>query len=193
MQHNSRKQAMTSDIHFPEAEPRPLILRVCEAISRIAGEIGSWIYFIIGACVVYEVVSRYIFNSPTHWVEEVSRLGMVWGTFIILAHCLSRRQLITITILSQALGPRVRLAQEIMVFVIFAVLGGVIAWYGTDSMLQTIAVNRRSNTTLSLPYWLFYLPIVLGFALFLLQAVAEVVAVFMRGGRVKPGFGHEDI
>ncbi|WP_230796234.1 TRAP transporter small permease [Salipiger marinus] len=184
---------MPTDPHSPPTGPHPRLLRLCERVSHTAGEIGSWIYFIIGVCVVYEVVSRYVFNSPTHWVEEMSRLGMVWGTFLILATCLSRRQLITITIVSQALGPRARFVQELVIFVLFTLLAGVIAWYGIESMIQTISVNRRTNTTLSLPYWIFYLPIVLGFVLFLLQALAEIGAMLLTGHRLKPGFGQEEI
>ncbi|MCZ4352665.1 TRAP transporter small permease [Roseovarius aestuarii] len=169
------------------------ILKACDWLVLTIGKIGAWTFFLIGMIVAYEVVARYVFNSPTHWVEEISRLGMVWGTFLLMATCLNRRQLITITILPDSLGAKAKFVQELATFALVGVLAAVIAWYGFESMMQTISVNRRTNSTMSLPYWAFYLPIIIGFALFFIQATADLIVMLMTGRRSKPGFGHEEI
>ncbi|RFC61982.1 TRAP transporter small permease [Fulvimarina endophytica] len=183
---------MTHDQHRPRIRSHPLVRLLDKAVMGIA-ELSSWIYLLIGAIVTYEVVVRYVFNAPTHWVEEMSRLGMVWATFLILAACLNQRQLITITLLSNAAGPRVSAALEAITFALIAALALVIAWYGFESMMQTVSIGRRTNTTLSLPYWSFYLPIVLGFALLAVQALAELVLLLVFGARANEPFEPEDI
>ncbi|MGR3805364.1 TRAP transporter small permease [Marinibacterium profundimaris] len=179
----------------PPAGPRQRhwLLSVTDRIVLTSGHIGSWIFFVVGGCVAYEVVVRYGFNNPTHWVEEVSRLGMVWGTFLALATCLNRRQMITITVLLDRLGPRARFVQEVITFTLVAVLAAVIAWYALESMMQTISVNRRTNTVMSMPYWVFYLAIIIGFALLLLQALTDIIVMAVTGTRPRGGFGQEEI
>ena len=118
---------------------------------------------------------------------------MVWGTFLALATCLNRRQMITITVLLDRLGPRARFVQEVITFTLVAVLAAVIAWYALESMMQTISVNRRTNTVMSMPYWVFYLAIIIGFALLLLQALTDIIVMAVTGTRPRGGFGQEEI
>jgi TRAP-type mannitol/chloroaromatic compound transport system permease small subunit len=43
--------------------------------------VGFWIYVIV-IIICYEVISRYVFNSPTVWVMHLAQL--IWGGFIVM-------------------------------------------------------------------------------------------------------------
>lgn len=166
------------------------------AIERaivIVSEASSWIYFLIGSIVTYEVIARYIFHSPTEWVEEISRLGMVWATFLLMAVCLQQRQLITITLLSTALGERGRLLLEGAVFAVIAIIAAVVAVFSFGSVLTMISMGRATASTLALPYWLFYLPIFIGFLMLFIQAALDFILICMTGQRRNVHFVHEEI
>lgn len=170
----------------------PVADRIENAIMAIS-EASSWIYFFIGAIVTFEVVARYVFHSPTDWVEEVSRLGMVWATFLLLAVCLAQRQLITITLFSNSLGDRGKMILEGVIFLVIGVLALVIGYLSFISVLTMISMGRATNSTLALPYWIFYLPICIGFLMLATQAIMEFLLICMTGKRRRIDFGHEDI
>jgi len=166
--------------------------RIEGAIMAIS-EASSWIYFLIGSIVTYEVVARYVFHSPTEWVEEFSRLGMVWATFLLLAACLQKRQLITITLLSTALGERGRMILEAAVFAVIAVIAGIVALLSLQAVLTMISMGRAMASTLALPYWLFYLPIFIGFLMLFVQAALDFVLICLTGQSRRAHFAPEDI
>jgi C4-dicarboxylate transporter, DctQ subunit len=157
------------------------------------GEYSSWIYLFIGVIVAYEVVLRYFFNAPTDWVEETSRLGMVWATFLLFPACMNRRQLISITLLSDAVGERGKMVLEGLAFAIISVACAVVAWEAAVAAFDSAAVGRATASVLRIPYWLFYLPVALGFFLFFVQAALELILLVATGQRRKTELSHEEI
>jgi C4-dicarboxylate transporter, DctQ subunit len=164
-----------------------------EATIMRIGELSSWIYLSIGVIVAYEVVLRYFFNNPTDWVEETSRLGMVWATFLIFPACMSRRQLISITLLSEAVGARGKVILEALSFVIICAACAVVTWEAAIAAYDAAAVGRATASVLRIPYWLFYLPVAFGFFLFFIQAALELVLLAATGQRRKIELAHEEI
>ncbi|MBE8146855.1 TRAP transporter small permease [Brevibacterium casei] len=57
--------------------------------------------------VLLQVVTRYVFDSPLSWTEEVARLTLVWLTFIAAAFVSSRRSHITVDLIATVVPPRV--------------------------------------------------------------------------------------
>jgi TRAP-type mannitol/chloroaromatic compound transport system permease small subunit len=55
------------------------LVQVINAISEISGQIVKYLLMALVVVLCYEVVARYIFNSPTIWVLETSK--MLMGTF----------------------------------------------------------------------------------------------------------------
>lgn len=162
------------------------LFRPLDRLVALIGDASAWIYFLIGVIVTYEVVMRYFFNAPTYWVEEVSRLGMVWATFLIFASCLAHRHMITITLVKGNLPEGGRAMLELVTFVGMAVLSAVLLRYGVELMLDAIRVGRGTATPLRVPYWIFYLPLCAGFALLLLQSVAEAIFILVTRRRRLP-------
>ncbi|OLO09337.1 hypothetical protein BTW08_02200 [Salinicola sp. MH3R3-1] len=160
------------------------ILLAWRRCMRGLGEAASWIYFLIGIAVAYEVVSRYFFSNPTAWVEEMSRVGMVWATFLLLAPCLNQRQMIAITLLRNSVSGRVGLALDFLQLLALLGVGALVGWFAFVQMLQSIEVGRFTATGLSLPYWIFHLSLVIGFVLLAVQALLEMAWIGMTGERL---------
>lgn len=164
-----------------------------EATILKIGEYSSWIYLFIGIIVAYEVALRYFFNSPTDWVEETSRLGMVWATFLLFPACMNRRQLISITLLSDAVGERGKMMLEGLAFAVISVACALVSWEATIAAFDSAAVGRATASVLRIPYWLFYLPVAVGFFLFFIQAALDLILLVATGQRRKTELSHEDI
>ena len=65
---------------------------------KISGYLASSLFVIIGFIVSYEVISRYIFNSPTIWVSEISQFLQIWATYLALTYSFHTKDLIRITV-----------------------------------------------------------------------------------------------
>lgn len=172
---------------------RPNATAWIERAIRVISEASSWVYFLIGIIVTYEVVARYVFRSPTEWVEEMSRLGMVWATFLLMAICLQQRKLITITLLSNALGQRGRLRLEAAVFAIIAVIAAIVSVKSFGAVMTMISMGRATASTLALPYWLFYLPIFFGFLMLFVQAALDLALICLTGQRRNTDIANEEM
>ena len=58
------------------------MLRIMDAISDWLGILAAWLFFMTGVFLTFEVGSRYLFNAPTVWVEEVSQLLLIAGVYL---------------------------------------------------------------------------------------------------------------
>lgn len=46
---------------------------------------------LISACILIQVVMRYVFNNAPHWTEEVAAIAMVWAVYMGAALCVRER------------------------------------------------------------------------------------------------------
>jgi len=109
-----------------------------------------------------QVVLRTVFSSPITGLEEATRYGLIILVFLAVPSLIAGNQHIRLAEFVGLLpnGPRVLL--ERLTLLIGASCFGVIAYAGMASALK----NASTRTpTLDIPFWLFILPMVLGFAI----------------------------
>jgi TRAP-type mannitol/chloroaromatic compound transport system permease small subunit len=58
------------------------ILRAIDALNERAASISSWLVAVLIVVILYEVVSRYVFNAPTQW--GFGSLRMVGSAIVVL-------------------------------------------------------------------------------------------------------------
>ena len=64
------------------------IIHIIDSISIWSGKIFRWTALILSAVVIYEVIARYIFNSPTIWAFDsamffYSALYLMGGAYVL--------------------------------------------------------------------------------------------------------------
>ncbi len=150
------------------------MLRTIDTISDWSGRLAAWLFFLIGPIIVYEVVARYVFLSPTIWSEELSRFLQIWGTYLAAAYVLRKRQLIAIDIVVRYSGPLLRKVLESAALLVIIVFCLVAVYFGMKIAIDSIMIGRASSSMLAVPLWMTEVAIPLGFTLLLLQALAEL-------------------
>jgi len=141
-------------------------------VDRLA-RISAWIFFVIGFMLLYEVVARYVFNAPTIWAEELSRLCQIWASWLAAASLLRKRQLIAVGIVRGRLPPVLeRLRAALVLLVIGVVAAGGLVW-GLWIVGESLRIGRRTATMLDLPLWISEIAVPVGCALLLLQVAEE--------------------
>lgn len=157
--------------------------RVMSAVDRtadICARVGAVVVVVIAIMMFYEVVARYVFLKPTGWSQDVAVTAQVWFTYFGMAYVLRHRELIRITAVLGRLGPGWRRGLEAFALLVIAAFSAIAMWYGADIVADSIRLGRRQPTMLEMPNWVSELPVVLGFALLFLQALADLIRLPFR-------------
>jgi TRAP-type C4-dicarboxylate transport system permease small subunit len=151
------------------------VIRLVERLSDTLATVSAWLFFAIGAMISYEVAARYFFNAPTIWAEEMSRFLQIWATYLAAATLVRGQHLIRITLVVDRLGPRARLASELLSLAFMAAFAAVAAWYGLAIVQDSVALGRATSTMLAVPRWATESAIPVGCLLLAVQCITEMV------------------
>ena len=105
--------------------------RLCEAVSLLVSRVAMWLSALIVAVMMVEVVSRYVFNSPTLWANELS-LWMAGFLYLFAGiYAMRERAHIRVTVVYNSLPRKAQLVLDgigALVVVVFAIALIVGSW-----------------------------------------------------------------
>jgi TRAP-type C4-dicarboxylate transport system permease small subunit len=81
-------------------------------------------------CVVAQVVSRYVFESPLPWTEELARYSFIWCSFLTASVIVGRGEHFSIDFLLEALSPRPRWMVRIVSISLCLIFALLMIYYG---------------------------------------------------------------
>ncbi len=162
--------------------------RFTRAVDRLSGFTGVFVaYWTVIAVFVYfyEVVARYLFNSPTNWAHE--SMFLMFGMQYVLAgaYAYLHDAHVRVDLLYAKAGPRRRAALDIVSGLFFLIF--ILAFIGTSWTFFSSAMNRDqfffaagyfnevSFSEWAVAYYPVKLTLVLGGVLLLLQGVSRLV------------------
>ncbi|MCL6477566.1 MAG: TRAP transporter small permease subunit [Peptococcaceae bacterium] len=160
-------------------------LSLIDRISEWTGKLSAFLIVILSFMIGYEVVSRYIFNRPTLWVNETS--AMLFGAYIIFggAYTLSAGGHINMDLVYQRFTKRQKALIDLITFWFFALFCVVLVWKGGDSAWYSLKNLEHSGTLWNPPVYPIKLVLPIGAFLLLLQGVAK----FIRDAKILVGGG----
>ncbi len=169
-----------------EVEPAPEPFAFGRAISRINGLVGEFVaYWSIIAVVVYyyEVVARYVFNSPTNWAHE--GMFLMFGMQYLLAggFVLREGNHVRVDVLYLRLPPRCKAFMDLLTSIFFFIFAITLMFVGWTFFYDSYEVREVSFSEWAISYWPIKFSLPLGALLLLLQGVAQVlkdIAVLME-------------
>jgi C4-dicarboxylate transporter, DctQ subunit len=152
-----------------------------DRISEASGKLAAWMFFAIGVFITYEVFMRYVFTSPTIWVDETARIMQIWATYLGAAFALKHRQMIVIDVAFRNPHSTLRKIVETFSLTLIIVFCAVATWYGFELWLNATLKGHTTDSYLGTPKWLTHASIWVGFGLLLLQALIEILKVWTQG------------
>ena len=185
-------QREVSAPHRPVAEP-PLVVaepvlaedptlhfhsRVTDAIETVnvkAGELVAWWSLIAVFVYYYEVIARFVFNSPTNWVHE--SMFLMFGMQYVLSGAYAYRedQHVRVDVIYAKFSPRGKAIADIITSVFFFIFIGTMVVTGYRFAADAVNVGEHSFTEWGIQYWPVKLAIPIGAALLLLQGVSKLL------------------
>ena len=160
------------------------MLALIKNIERATSSVGIFASFAIVPLVLatcYEVISRYVLDSPTIWAYEVGYI-LTGSHFLLgMAYTLKKGEHIRIDVFSAAFSQRTR---AIIDLVSYSVILPLMLWltYALFGHLATgyLRNEHSGQSAMNLPVWPFRIVFLVAFALFALQILAEVLKTLRR-------------
>ena len=146
-----------------------------DKIVKYSGYLASALFIAIGFIVSYEVIMRYLFNSPTIWVNEVSRFLQIWATYLALTYSFHKRDFIRITVIYDRLNETGKKILDFISFIFIIIFSCFVVYYGWLIAYDSLKVGRTSSTILDVPSFLTELAIPLCFAFLVIRVIFEAI------------------
>ena len=167
--------AATTGVAMAAAPDGSVIVR---AIGGVSGWMGYFIcYWSLIAVFVYyyEVLARYIFNSPTNWAHESMFLMFGMQYLIAGAFALREDSHVRVDVIYTHLGERWKALVDVVTSLFFFLFSGALLVTGWIFARDSIDVWEVSFTEWAIQYWPVKSTIVLGALLLILQGVAKLI------------------
>lgn len=98
---------------------------LARALHRRAEEIGAVLIVAMFSCFILQITSRYVFNAPLGWTDEVSILTWIWAVLWGAVYVVREENEIRFDIIYSAVSPRTRRVFTVITSVTLVV---VYAW-----------------------------------------------------------------
>jgi TRAP-type mannitol/chloroaromatic compound transport system permease small subunit len=147
-------------------------------IERINVWCGTYVgYWAVIAVFVYyyEVLARFVFNSPTNWVHESMFLMFGMQYMLCGAYAYREDQHVRVDVIYTRFSPRGKAIADIVTSVFFFIFTITMLVTGWRFAADAVANHETSFTEWGIQYWPVKLTIPIGAALIVLQGVSKLI------------------
>jgi len=144
-------------------------------ISEWSGKIFFFIMPLIALIGTYEVMARYLFNSPTNWAWEVNSSLLCVACAMGAGYALLKGTHVRVDVVYNLAPARVKAIMDSVTSVFAIAFLGVLIWQGAGMSWYSILVRETTKSVFRSPVYPFKAIIVIGTSLFLLQVLANLV------------------
>jgi TRAP-type transport system small permease protein len=132
---------------------------------------------VIVACVLIQVFGRYVLNDTPTWAEALALVLVLWVTMLGAAVGVRDAGHIGMESLLVWVSEENRRKLEIVIHLLSALFGGMMAWQGT---ILAESVMGYKIPTLGIPEGLNHVPVAVAGALIVLFSIEHIIALFKR-------------
>jgi TRAP-type mannitol/chloroaromatic compound transport system permease small subunit len=164
--------------------PYPWFVRAIDAVNVGVGHFIAYWSVIAVFVYYYEVIARYVFNSPTNWAHQ--SMFLMFGMQYLLAggYALRVDAHVRVDVLYGMLPRRLQAIADIITSVAFFIFTGVLFWTGLVFAQRAIRAMEVSFTEWAIQYWPVKSMIAVGAFLLLIQGISKLTKdVYVLTGR----------
>ena len=154
-------------------------MEIYNKIIKYSGYLASALFVSIGFIISYEVIMRYIFNSPTVWVNEISRFLQICATYLALTYTFHKKEFIIITVLYYKLNEKGKKILDFISDIFILTFSLFVLYFGWLIAYDSFKVGRTSSTILDVPSFLTEFAIPLCFGFLVIRLIVEIF-IFLK-------------
>ncbi len=147
------------------------------AIDRLSLFTGEFValWSVIAVFVYYyEVIVRYVFNSPTNWAHEGMFLMFGMQYLIAGAYAMLTESHVRVDIFYANFSARGKAITDLLTSIFFFIFAGTLIWTGWIFAADSIGQREVSFTEWGIQYWPVKITIVVGGILLFLQGISKL-------------------
>ena len=139
-------------------------------IISFCGILGSTLFVGVGFIIVFEVLMRFVFRSPTIWAGEISGTLTIVAAFLLFPYTLQEKGHTRVDFITVRLSKRSVLLLEIFTSLLGIIYCATITWYGLK-MVYSSYILGESSQILQIPLCLPQIFVPLGGGLLVIQLI----------------------
>ena len=155
----------------------PAWFRACEsgvaAVNRWFLAAAALLVLLIVGIILFDVISRSVFNAPTLWAFDVARFILLYATFLGLAPALESGGHVVVDMFDPLLPKPIRPVIPFLAAGLTVVFGFILFWQIAAHAREAFADGRIAQATIAVPEMWVWLPAPIGTALFVAVAAVQ--------------------
>ena len=144
------------------------------------GKAASFLILVLIAVLMIEVLSRYLFDAPTKWSNEISQYLLVGVVMLGGGYCLSAGEHVRVDILYRNFTSKTRCLIEVLTFLLVMTVVVAIVWKGGEICYDAFVQNKRSMTILELPLFPSMVLVPIGALLLGMQSFGQALEAVLE-------------
>lgn len=164
-------------------------LRMVAMISNISGWCAAAMIMAAVTITCQMIFVRFVLQASTIWQTEAVIYLVIAATLIGLAYVQRMRGHVNVDLFPLSLPPKARFGLAVLTLGLSILIVGLMVYYAYEHWHFAWVRGWKSETVWGVRLWIPYLALPIGFALLLLQLVADFVALLLR---IDAPFGIEE-
>ena len=144
-----------------------------------AARLGGLMLLMVGLFVLYEVVCRYVFQSPTLWVMDYSIYFVMWAVLLGSAYTMRTRGHVLVDVLIKKISPANRRMVQFCIHILILAFALTITAAGTFSCVRAYQMKELTMSALYIPLVYPMSSIPVGFALMALEELGTIINLIL--------------
>lgn len=151
-------------------------------LNQILAVLAGGSFLVMVALVVYQVITRYVFNNPSSWSEELVSYMFAWASLFGACLVTGERGHMNIPLLVDKVSPKTRRILHIFSELVIFIFSVVILVYG-GIKVTSLAMGQLTSS-LGCPVGVFYAALPIAGVLMAIYAVINIYEL-CRSAEVK--------
>lgn len=153
--------------------PIRLFVKYVDALNYYVGRFAMYLFFVLGACLLYSTFSRVVLGVPVNWVLEMSQFLLSAYYLLGGAYAMQQGAHVRMDLFFDRLSPRRKAITDMItiLFIIFYLC--VMVMGGISSTNYAIVYSQKNYTAWAPVLWPIKLIMTVGIFLLLLQCVSN--------------------
>ena len=149
------------------------IVTSIDYISRMSGQILSYLLFLMIFIVLYEVIARYLFNSPTSWSLEAAT--MIFGTYMVGggAFAVLSKAHVNMDIFYSKWSERSKAIVDTCTFPIISFYFSMMCWQAVSYGIESFSIHEHASSVWGPSLYQWKIVVAIGLILLWLQIVSD--------------------
>ena len=154
--------------------------QVLDTLSHWTALIGAYALLAASLLICFDVVMRKFLSSPITGADEISGYALASSISWAAAYALFRGSHLRVDVLYRLFPLKLRAWLDVAAVGALLAFGTIVAWQGTELMIEALSYGKLANSTLRTPLWIPQLLWVGGLGFFVISCAATFIEGLMR-------------